>query len=556
MSEAWWRGGVFYQIYPRSFKDTSGNGVGDLKGITRKLEYIASLGVEGVWISPFFQSPMKDFGYDVSDYRAIDPLFGEMADFDALLGKAHTLGLKIIIDMVLSHTSDQHAWFQDPAKKDWYVWADAKPDLFEDNPQPPNNWVSVFGGSAWEWDERYEQYYFHNFLKEQPDLNYHNRDVQEAILKECRFWLDKGVDGLRLDVINFIFHDAELRDNPMKNADEGGFATQLEKPDPYNDQHHIYDKSRPEALVFVEKFRAMMEEHPGTFTLAEIGDDDASTRAAEYTDGDNRFHTAYSFALMTGDEITPERIRAPVLEQLEKGPDSWPSWAFCNHDVHRVVSRWGDKAGHADYPDFAKMLIALLCSLRGTAFLYQGEELGLPEATLQFEDLEDPWGKHHWPKWPGRDGCRTPMPWDSDAPHAGFSDTSDKPWLPIPKSHTAKAVSAQENDPSSPLNFARKFLHWRKTQNPLIHGDITFSDEDTHILTFTRTYKGEIQLCLFNLSGNVQTFTSHALEQTLFAHNARNQNNEITLEPYGVFFGSLSESTDTSSCDIGSLMLP
>ena len=536
----WWKGAVFYQIYPRSFLDTSGNGIGDLQGVTEKLDYVASLGVDGVWISPFFKSPMKDFGYDVSDYRTVDPLFGGNADFEVLLEKAHDLGLKIIVDLVLSHTSEQHAWFQesrfsrDNPKADWYVWAAPKPDG-----SPPNNWVSVFGGSAWEWDETRQQYYFHNWLKEQPDLNFHSAAVQDAVLGECRYWLEKGVDGFRLDVINFIVHDKELRDNPMKAEGEGGYATQLEKPDPYNDQHHVYDKSRPEALTFVERLRALTDEFPGTMTLAEIGDDNAIERAVEYTDGDQRFHTAYSFALMTGEEATVSRIRGALEEQREKGPNSWPSWAFCNHDIVRVASRWGEIGGAQHNPDFAKMLIALLCSLRGTAFLYQGEELGLTEAKIAFEDLQDPWGKHHWPDWQGRDGCRTPMPRQSAAPHAGFSEGPDAPWLPIPAEHLPKSVAAQDADAGSILNFTRRFLAWRKTQPDLITGDIAFEKTgDDKLLVFRR---GGHMLCVFNL-GDAPLRWSADVTETLFSHRASVQGGEITLEPYSAFFGSVSES--------------
>ena len=259
----WWRGAVIYQIYPRSFRDSNNDGIGDLPGITEKLDYVADLGVDGIWISPFFTSPMKDFGYDVADYRDVDPMFGTLDDFKKLLHKAHELNLKIIIDLVLSHTSDQHPWFTD--KPEYYVWADPKPDMFGER-VPPNNWVSVFGGPAWTWHEEREQYYLHNFLKEQPDLNFHNPDVQQEALDIAQFWLDIGVDGFRLDVVNFYFHDRELRDNPPRDDDLGP-AVQFEGEDPYSQQNHIYDKSRPENLDFLRKLRTLMDKYPGTFTL-------------------------------------------------------------------------------------------------------------------------------------------------------------------------------------------------------------------------------------------------------------------------------------------------
>lgn len=499
MQNEWWRGAVFYQIYPRSFYDTNNDGVGDLKGITTKLDYVAGLGVDALWISPFCQSPMKDFGYDVSDYRAIDPLFGTMDDFDDLLAKAHDLGLKIILDLVLNHTSDQHPWFKesrqnrDNAKADWYVWANPKPDG-----TPPNNWMSVFGGPAWTFETKRGQYYLHNFLKEQPDLNYHNPGVRAAILDMAKYWLDKGVDGFRLDTVNFYTHDKELRDNPPHPDNETFSATQIDFKDPYGMQQHIYDKSRPENLEFIATLRALSDNYPGTVLLGEIGDDEAAVRAAEYTSGPDRLHTAYNFSLMTGikSQLTAPLVCHALEDEKAAGPQSWPSWAFSNHDVVRAPTRFG---GEMPAPALKKLLIALLSALRGTAFLYQGEELGLPDAKIPFEKLQDPWAIALWPEWQGRDGCRTPMPWDSAAPQAGFN-AGTEPWLPIDEAQKKLAVSMQEQDENSTLNFTRKFLKWRKTQPALIWGDIEFHDTgDDKLLAFTRTYNGAEILCLFNL---------------------------------------------------------
>ena len=489
----WWRGAFLYQVYPRSFLDTNNDGVGDLPGITRMLDYIASLGVDGVWISPFFKSPMKDFGYDVSDYRVVDPLFGTLADFDALLLKAHHLGLKIIIDLVLSHTSDQHAWFNDPDKKDWYVWADGK------NGGPPNNWVSVFGGPAWTFDAARGQYYLHNFLPSQPDLNFHNPAVQNAVLDIARFWLERGADGLRLDVVNFYFHDKQLRDNPPRPEDLGA-ATQFEGDDPYSAQKHIHDKSQPENLEFLRRLRTLMNEFPGTMTLGEIGDDAPYERAAEYT-GPGLLDTTYNPQMMAGKHktLTATLIRAPFEALAQYPAGGWPSWAFSNHDVVRASSRWHpDPGGFSHDPALSKMLIALLGCLRGTAFLYQGEELGLPEAKLKFEDLQDPWGKHLWPAWQGRDGCRTPMPW-STANNAGFSES--KPWLPVSANHLSLCAALQDNDENSVLSFARKFIAWRKKQPALLTGDIEFLETgDEQILAFKRMAGNASVTCVFNVS--------------------------------------------------------
>ncbi len=321
----WWRGGVMYQVYPRSYKDSGSKGTGDLKGITEKLDYIASLGVKGIWLSPFFKSPMKDYGYDISDYCDVDPLFGTLDDFKALLKKAHSLGLKIIVDIVMNHTSEEHPWIKessqstDNPKSDWYVWADPKPDG-----TPPNNWLSIFGGSAWQFNVFRGQYYLHNFLKEQPDLNYHNPDVVEEMLRQCRFWLDLGVDGFRLDVINFCFYDKQLRDNPPR--DDGGLASQLEFKDAYAMQWHKFDKTQPENMDLIRKIRALLDEYPDKMSLAEIGDDDSVRVAAEYSATPDVLHTAYSFALMTNKGSVPpaSMFRSKLEEQLASLGDFQP----------------------------------------------------------------------------------------------------------------------------------------------------------------------------------------------------------------------------------------
>lgn len=507
----WWRGGVFYQIYPRSFMDSNGDGVGDLKGITQKLDYVADLGVDAIWLSPFFKSPMKDFGYDVSDYRAVDPLFGTLADFDALLARAHHLGLKIIIDQVLNHTSDQHAWFQESlnsrnnAKADWYTWADPKPDG-----TPPNNWLSMFGGPAWTFNTKRGQYYLHGFLSSQPDLNFHNPAVQDALLGECRFWLERGVDGFRLDTANYFFCDSHLRDNPPRPQDMTTSANQADFPYPYNMQFHQFDKSQPENIAFLERLRSLLDEFGATMSVGEIGDDNPVQLAAEYTTGDKRLHTCYQFSYMNGrkNKLTSSLVRTPIETFFAAGPDSWPSWAFSNHDVVRALTRFG---GDSRDPRLAKLLIALLCSLRGTAFIYQGEELGLPEATLKFEDLQDPWGISLWPAWQGRDGCRTPMPWTGKTDSAGFTSAA-KSWLPVAAAHLPLNAEAQEQDKESVLNFTRQFLKWRKQNPALIRGDISFTNTGSeNVLAFSRTWEDKSVQCLFNLTDQEQAYGDEKL---------------------------------------------
>ena len=494
----WWRGGVIYQIYPRSFADSNGDGIGDLPGITARLEHVARLGADGIWLSPFFRSPMKDFGYDVSDYCDVEPMFGTLDDFRALVARAHALGLKVMIDQVLSHTSDQHPWFvesrasRDNPKADWYVWADAR-----DDGTPPNNWLSIFGGSAWQWDTRRCQYYLHNFLSSQPDLNFHNPAVQDAILATVRFWLDLGVDGYRLDTANFYFHDAELRSNPGRGAPDPNKPDPAVNPfNPYGWQHHLYDKSRPENLVFLQRLRALLDQYPDTTMVGEIGDDDGLARVAEYTAGGDKLHMAYCFDLLG------ERHDAPfvhgVLERFGRIVGSgWPCWALSNHDVTRVATRWG---GPEPDPALLRLALALQASLRGSVCLYQGEELGLPEADVPFEDLQDPYGITMWPQYKGRDGCRTPMPWSAEAPDLGFGSGAARPWLPLSEAQRALAVDRQEADPGSMLQAARRLLHWRRTQPALVHGELLLLPVHEQVLAFVREHQGERVLCAFNLS--------------------------------------------------------
>ncbi len=482
----WWKGAVIYQIYPRSFFDSNNDGVGDLAGVAQKLDYVAQLGVDGVWLSPFFTSPMRDFGYDVSDYYAVDPIFGSLEDFDALVEQAHARGLKVIIDQVYSHTSDRHPWFLESrsgrsnAKADWYVWADAKPDG-----SPPNNWLSVFGGPAWSWDTQRRQYYLHNYLAEQPDLNFHNPDVQDAILDVARFWLERRVDGFRLDVANYYVHDRLLRDNPPSGA--------ANPTRPYQLQQHLHNRSQPENLAFLTRLRRLFDRYDDRMTVAEIFSASHIERSIEYTEGVDRLHTAYNFMFLEADRLTPRLIRDGL--SAWRSADAWPSWSFSNHDVKRVLSRWGGR--EAD-PEQAKLLFALLCSLRGTVFIYQGEELGLPQADVPYEKLQDPEAVRFWPDNLGRDGCRTPMPWRAYRPHAGFSTV--EPWLPVDPRHEALAVDLQEAQPHSGLTFARQFLALRTRHPALRTGAITFREAPDPVLVFERAAAEERLVCVFNLS--------------------------------------------------------
>jgi alpha-glucosidase len=489
----WWRGAVIYQVYPRSFQDSSGDGIGDLLGVAQRLPYIASLGVDGIWISPFFPSPMKDFGYDVTDYCDVDPIFGTLADFDALIVSAHQLGLKVIIDLVLSHTSDQHSWFtqsrasRNNDKSDWYVWADPK-----DDGTPPNNWLSIFGGPAWHWDAQREQYYLHNFLAEQPDLNLHEPAVQEALLDVARFWLERGVDGFRLDTINFYFADKQLRNNPPL-APEKRNANIAPSVNPYNHQEHLYSKNQPENLEFLRRFRSLLEEYPAAISLGEVGDAQKGLEIlGQYTAGDDFVHMCYAFEFLAREQLTASRV-AEVFSRLDEVAETgWACWAFSNHDVMRHTSRW-----NLD-PAAQRLFATLLMCLRGSICLYQGEELGLREADVDFEDLQDPYGIEFWPKFKGRDGCRTPMVWEHAFPNGGF--TTGRPWLPVSNDHLPLAADIQENDPTAMLHHYRRIIAFRRDHPALVKGEHGGINANGSIVHFTRTEGDQSIFCAFNLS--------------------------------------------------------
>lgn len=534
----WWRGCAIYQVYPRSFQDTTGDGTGDLRGVTQRIPYIASLGVDAIWLSPFFQSPMADMGYDVSDYCAVDPMFGSMEDFDALVATAHQHGLKIIIDQVLSHTSDKHPWFAESRvdrgnpKADWYVWADAKPDG-----SAPTNWLSVFGGPSWEWDSTRRQYYLHNFLASQPDLNFHNPEVQDALLSTVRFWLERGVDGFRLDTVNYYFHDRWLRDNPPTAESVAGT---LNETNPYLFQLHLFDKTQAENLAFLARFRDLLNEYPARAVVGEVGDEWRSLdTVAAYTGGGDRLNMCYTFDML-GQAFSPQHIRGCVEAFETKVRDGWVCWAFSNHDVMRHVSRWTPEGG--DPAKVAKFAISVLSGLRGSICLYQGEELAMQEAELTFEQLRDPYGIRFWPGFKGRDGCRTPMVWEAAAPNAGFS--TGEPWLPVSQASTQLAVDRQDGEAESVLNHYRQILAIRRQETVLLRGSIAFLLAHEMLLAFTRELDGAKILCVFNFSAAPAAFTlpdgvSPAGETIFPGPAGAVQQSEIALPPLGTFVARL-----------------
>jgi alpha-glucosidase len=515
MQNEWWRGAIIYQIYPRSFFDGNGDGTGDIPGISAKLDYLRSLGIDAIWISPFYKSPMRDFGYDVADYRTVDPIFGTNADFSDLIAGAHERGIKVIIDLVLAHTSDEHPWFRESRqnttnpKADWYVWADPKPDG-----TPPNNWLSVFGGSAWQWDSRRQQYYLHHYLRSQPNLNWHHRPVVDAMFAEARFWLEAGVDGFRLDAITTLVHDHRLRDNPARPVGSRPLSF-ADSNNPFSWQESIYTRDQPHTLELLAELRALVDSYNDRYLIGEVADVDMITVSAKYTRTGRHLHSCYNFELMQ--LVFSSGFLRSVIEKTESVLGTgWTTWAMSNHDNIRVVSRFG-KLGQLSGDDraLAKLLFGVLLSLRGGACVYQGEELGLPQVDVPFEDLQDPYGIEFWPDFKGRDGCRTPHPWVSDSPNAGFSKA--KPWLPVSPAHKTLAVDAQEKDPNSVLNFARQFIGWRKQHPAIVRGALTLSpvrlsqdggggSSSEPVLSFERVCEEERILCIFNVS-NKETLT-------------------------------------------------
>ena len=518
--QEWWRGAVTYQIYPQSFQDSNGDGVGDLNGVTERLPYLAELGVDAIWLSLIFTSPMADMGYDVADYTDIDPSFGTLADFDTMVARAHALGLKVIIDQVLSHSSSQHPFFQesrksrDNPKADWYVWADPRHDG-----SPPNNWCSVFGGPAWEWDTRRRQYYFHNFLAEQPDFNFHNPEVQDWLLSTMNFWLERGVDGFRLDTVNHYFHDKLLRDDP---ADFRRKA--VPEWNPYWMKYHLFSKNQPENLVFLERMRVLLDQYDGRAMVGEMGESHHAIRMmGEYTTG-RRLHKCYSFEML-GDAFDAGHFRRQIEDFFAGAPSGWPTWAFSNHDVVRHATRWARHGASQDA--LAKQAAALLLSLQGSICIYQGEELGQTETDLAYDELTDPQGLRFWPENKGRDGCRTPMAWD-DAPHGGFS--TGAPWLPVKAPQAARHAAGQAGRAESVLEFYRRMLKLRRESEALRLGATRFFDTAEPVLAFTR---GEEMLCVFNLSPETRQVALRGAGEPRIGEAEERADGMLTLGPNG-----------------------
>jgi alpha-glucosidase len=533
-SAPWWKGAVLYHVYVRSFFDSDGDGMGDLAGVEARLDYIQALGVDGIWLSPIHPSPDRDWGYDVADYDAIHRDYGTMADFERLLDAAHAKGLKVVLDEVLSHTSDEHPWFLESLtggaegpKADWYVWADPAQDG-----TAPNNWLSVFGGPAWAYQPARRQHYHHKFLRQQPKLNWRNAQAREAALSVLDFWLEKGVDGFRLDVAGTFLHDETLADNPPVPEAE---RTRHHWSHAGNLQRHFHDSNLPGNEAVLEVIRQRVEAHDGAgprFVFGEFSEEE--DRCGGYLSPDAGLHSGYTFVLLLARKLTPDFVRGHY-ETLAAYPTHWPTISFSNHDVPRTVSRFG---GEHPSPELARLMFAMLVSLKGTTLIYQGEELGLPQAKLSRAQLRDPVGDLYWPYTGGRDGCRTPMPWDSALPNLGF--TQGEPWLPLAREHEGLSVAAQEADPESNLAFARAMLAFRKGSQAMRLGELEFLDAPDPVLAFTRKAGEETIACVFNLSGEPHAPEIVGLEGgellPLRAGEAELRGRSLGLSPYGAAF--------------------
>lgn len=484
----WWQKGVIYQIYPRSFQDSNDDGIGDLRGILSRLDYLDWLGVDAVWISPIFPSPMADFGYDVADYTGIHPIFGTMDDFDALLEAVHERGLKLILDLVPNHTSDQHPWFlesrssRDNPKRDWYIWHDPAP-----GGGLPNNWRSVFGGPAWTFDEETGQYYYHAFLKHQPDLNWRNPEVEDAMMNVIRFWFEKGVDGFRIDVLWHIVKDKRFRNNPP-NPDYD--------PDekPYDELLPTFSTDQPEVHDIVERMRGIADEYGERLLIGEIYLP-IHKLVVYYGEDGSGVHLPFNFKLI---ELPWDAAEIDAVISEYEGalpPDGWPNWVLGNHDQPRVASRVG--------PEQARVAAMLLLTLRGTPTLYYGDELGMQNVDVPQERVQDPQAKNLGRRL-GRDPARTPMQWDATL-HAGFTD--DTPWLPVGPEYEAVNVVNQRNDPTSMLALYRRLLEVRCQSPALAIGDYEPVEVGNEVVAYIREHGDERMLIMLNFTDLPKTIS-------------------------------------------------
>jgi alpha-glucosidase len=527
----WWQHAVFYEIYPRSFADSNNDGVGDLNGITAKLDYLKDLGVDAIWISPCFPSPQVDFGYDVSDYENIDPMYGTLADFDRLASEAHKRDIHIILDFVVNHTSDQHPWFLDSkssrnsAHRDWYIWRDGKGPG-----QPPNNWVSIFGGPAWKFDPATNQYYYHIFYPQQPDLNWRNPAVKEAMFDVTRFWYNRGVSGFRLDAVDTLFEDPNLTDNPIVKPGKNAFG------DPFEEKK--YNSKLPEVHDVLRGLRNVADEYNAVL-IGETWTADVAELNQYYGKG-NELQLPMDFLFTTVNKLSVAEFRKQIAEV--NAAAGWPTFVISNHDIPRSYDRYGD-GKHND--EIAKLMAALYLTLRGTPIMYYGEEIGIKTTPpTRQEDVQDPIGRKGWPEEKGRDGERTPMQWN-DSANAGF--TKGKPWLPVPGTYKTHNVAEESKDSDSVLSFYKQLLKLRHTNAAMLDGSYTaINEHDTNVLTYVRTYKNQTVVVALNMSAAPQKLSLDAssfaaAKPLLTTDGSKARGKELSLAAYGVFIGELTK---------------
>ena len=513
----WWQKGIIYQVYPRSFKDSNGDGVGDLQGIISKLDYLEWLGITAVWVSPIYPSPMADFGYDISDYTGIHPMFGSMDDFDELLREVHKRGLKLILDLVPNHTSDEHPWFKESRsslnspKRDWYLWRDPAP-----GGGPPNNWLSVFGGSAWEKDEASGQYYYHAYLKEQPDLNWRNPEVQEAMIRVMRFWLDKGVDGFRVDVMWHMIKDEQFRNDPV-NPDY--------TPDmpPFKQLIGAYSVDQPEVHQVVAKMRDLMNEYDERVMIGEIylSVDELVTY---YGRNNDEAHLPFNFQLISLPWDARQMARAIDKYEGSLPAEAWPNWVLGNHDKPRIASRVGKPQ--------ARIAAMLLLTLRGTPTMYYGDELGMQDVFIPADQVQDPWEKNEPGRGLGRDPVRTPMQWNA---HEGAGFSKATPWLPLSNNYKEENVVEEKKDPSSFLQFYHRLISLRQSSSALYAGRYRPLPAEGSVIAYIREAEEQQFLVVLNLSHSPARLSlkegtkGKVVVSTINKEDSRNIEGEVNL---------------------------
>src|SRR5579864_4540193 len=534
----WWQHAVFYEIYPRSFADSNNDGIGDLNGIASKLGYLRDLGVDAIWIAPCYPSPQVDFGYDVSDYDNIDPMYGTLSDFDRMEKEAKKHGIRIIMDFVMNHTSDQHPWFIDSrssrtaSKRDWYMWHDGKaPGV------PPNNWISTFGGSAWTFDAKTGQFYYHYFYLQQPDLNWHNPAVHDAMFDVTRWWYKRGVAGFRLDAVDTLFEDPAMRENPV-----------LPGLNKYGDPNEVdlYNTKLPEVHDVLRDLRKVADEHNAVL-IGETWTKDVSELKQYYGEHSDELQMPMDFLFTMVDKLSPAEFRRQIAAVDSAG--GWPVFVLSNHDKVRSYVRYGDGQNNQA---IAKLMASLYLTLRGTPIMYYGEEIGMTNTDpARKEDVKDPIGRLGWPKEKGRDGERTPMQWD-DSPNAGF--TRGAPWLPVPLSYHTVNVATELKDPSSILNVYRNLLTLRHQNRALLDGDyVALNENDANVLSYLRRYKNEAVLVVLNMSAQPQDVSfdlspqgfpaksAHTLLNTMAARSKESSLSQLSLDPFSVYIGTVSK---------------